>query len=91
MASNKKGSHAGTNHLYGSNWKHLRKEGKQQFWKKERHLSGLELNKNDDDLKKNSASENNLSNNALKKAKKQKKILKEHKKILKEIEKRAAE
>jgi hypothetical protein len=39
MASNKKGSHTGTDHLFGSYWKHLRKEGKQQFWKKERHLT----------------------------------------------------
>jgi hypothetical protein len=31
MASNKKGAHAGIDHLFGSYWKHLRKEGKKGF------------------------------------------------------------
>jgi hypothetical protein len=76
MASNKKGFHAGTDHLFGSYWKHLRKKGKQQFWKKERYLAGLTIKKNEDNEKGNPVYENNLSKNAQKRRKKQKQILK---------------
>jgi hypothetical protein len=91
MASNKKGSHTGTDHLFGSYWKHLRKEGKQQFWKKERHLTELAIKKDEDKERIEPVHESNLSNNAQKRRKKQKKILREHKQILKEIDRRAKE
>ena len=46
MASNKKGKYANTTHLYGSYWKHLRKYGKRNFWKKERYLAKQRVNNN---------------------------------------------
>jgi hypothetical protein len=87
MASSKKGLHAGTGHLFGSYWKHLRKEGKQQFWKKERQLTGLAINENGNNERGgtpgNPVYKGDLSKNAQKRKKK-------HKQLLKEIYRRAA-
>jgi hypothetical protein len=88
MASNKKGFHADTNHLFSSYWKHLRKEGKQQFWKKERHLTELSIKKGEDNEKNGPVYESSLSKNTKKRRKKQKQILREHKQILREIDRK---
>jgi hypothetical protein len=84
MASNKKGSHAGTDHLFGSYWKHLRKEGKQQFWKKERHLTELTIKKNEDKGKVGPVYEKKLSKSTSKRKR-------EHEQILRKIRIRARE
>ena len=89
MASNKKGSYAGTSHLFGSYWKHLGKECKRQFWKKERHLAGLDLKT--DGEKVVSGAKSGISKKTIKRKKEQKQALKEHKKILREIDKKARE
>jgi len=84
MASNKKGSFAGTDHLGGSFWKHLRKAGKKQFWKKERHLTEINLKQGESNEKGRPVFESSISKNAQKRRKK-------HKQILKAIYKRARE
>jgi hypothetical protein len=76
MASNKKGSYSGTGHLHGSFWKHLKKEGKQQFWKKERHLTEINLKESEANEKGGPSFESPLSKNARKRRKKHKQILK---------------
>jgi hypothetical protein len=91
MASNKKGSYAGTDHLYGSFWKHLRKEGKRQFWKKERHLAGINNKNGGDTEKAPPVPAVVISNKDRKKGKKDRLQRKVHKRLINAIDKRARE